>query len=139
LAAREASARPSLHYQLVISEIACRRVHADGADALRAAILVSREDLPRAVALGAVAFNLARAIGPALAGGIAAWLVSGSALVASSVCFVLMLVAAARMKKPRRSFRCGPKAFPNFRRHFQGQQVFERDRRSRPRDGDRRI
>src|ERR1700716_2089261 len=36
--------------------------------------LVSRQDLPRAVALGAVAFNLARAIGPALAGGIAAWL-----------------------------------------------------------------
>jgi MFS family permease len=64
--------------------------------------LVSREDLPRAVALGAIAFNLARAIGPALAGGIAAWLGSGSALVASSVCFVLMIVAAARMKKRER-------------------------------------
>jgi len=64
--------------------------------------LVSREDLPRAVALGAVAFNLARAIGPALAGGIAAWLGSGSALIASSVCFILMIVAASRMKKRER-------------------------------------
>src|SRR5206468_11234726 len=36
--------------------------------------LVPRVELPRAVALGAVAFNVARAIGPALAGAIAAWL-----------------------------------------------------------------
>ena len=64
--------------------------------------LVSREDLPRAVALGAVAFNVARAVGPALAGGIAAWLGSGSALVASSLFFVLMIVAAHRMKKRER-------------------------------------
>lgn len=64
--------------------------------------LVSREELPRAVALGAVAFNVARAVGPALAGGIAAWLGSGSALVASSMCFVLMIIAARRMKKRER-------------------------------------
>lgn len=64
--------------------------------------LVSREELPRAVALGAVAFNVARALGPALAGGIAAWLGSGSALVASSLCFVLMIVAVYRMKKRER-------------------------------------
>ena len=64
--------------------------------------LVSREELPRAVALGAVAFNVARAVGPALAGGIAAWLGSGSALVASSLFFVLMIVAAYRMKKRER-------------------------------------
>jgi MFS family permease len=65
--------------------------------------LVSREDLPRAVALGAVAFNLARAIGPALAGGLAAWLGSGSALMASSVCFILMIAAASRMKRRERA------------------------------------
>lgn len=64
--------------------------------------LVSREDLPRAVALGAVAFNVARALGPALAGGIAAWLGSGSALVASSLFFILMIVAVYRMKKRER-------------------------------------
>lgn len=61
--------------------------------------LVPREDMPQAVALGAVAFNVARAIGPALAGGIAAWVGSGSALVASSACFLLMIFAATRMKK----------------------------------------
>jgi MFS family permease len=57
---------------------------------------VSRVELPRAVALGAVAFNVARAVGPALAGAIAAWLGSGSALVASSLFFVLMIVAVRR-------------------------------------------
>lgn len=65
--------------------------------------LVSREDLPRAVALSAVAFNVARALGPALAGGIAAWLGSGSALLASSLFFTLMVVAALRMKKRERA------------------------------------
>jgi MFS family permease len=56
--------------------------------------LVARAELPRAVALGAVAFNVARAIGPALAGAIAAWVGSGSALVASSAFFLVMIVAA---------------------------------------------
>ena len=65
--------------------------------------LVSREHLPRAVALGAVAFNVARAIGPALAGGIAAGLGSGSALLTSSLCFLLMMAAAYRMKKRERA------------------------------------
>src|SRR5437763_12610255 len=65
--------------------------------------LVSRQDLPRAVALGAVAFNVARAIGPALAGGIAAWLGSGSALLASSLFFIVMIVAVYRMKKRERA------------------------------------
>lgn len=53
--------------------------------------LVSRTELPRAVALGAVAFNVARAIGPAIAGAIAAWFGSGSALLTSSLFFLLML------------------------------------------------
>jgi MFS family permease len=60
--------------------------------------LVSREEMPRAVALSAVAFNVARAAGPALAGAIAAWLGSGSALLASSVFFTLMIVAVRRWK-----------------------------------------
>jgi len=62
--------------------------------------LVARSDLSRAVALGAVAYNVARAIGPALAGGIAAWLGSGSALLASAVLFVVMIVALRRWKTP---------------------------------------
>ncbi len=59
--------------------------------------LVSRAELARAVALGAVAFNVARAVGPALAGAIAAWLGSGSALLASAACFALMIVAIRRL------------------------------------------
>jgi MFS family permease len=59
---------------------------------------VSRTELPRAVALGAVAMNLARAIGPALAGAIAAWLGSGLALLAAAVFFSLMLIALRRWR-----------------------------------------
>ena len=55
--------------------------------------LVPRPELPRAVSLAAVAFNVSRAVGPALAGAIAAWLGSGSALLASAVAFVAMIVA----------------------------------------------
>ncbi len=55
--------------------------------------LVPRADLPPAVALAAVAFNVARAAGPALAGAIAAWLGSGSALLASALFFVWMIFA----------------------------------------------
>ena len=60
--------------------------------------LVGRADLSRAVALGAVAFNVARAIGPALAGALAAWIGTGSALVASAVFFVPMIFAVRRWK-----------------------------------------
>ncbi len=65
--------------------------------------LVARDELPRAVALGAVAFNVARAIGPALAGAIAAWLGTGSALIASALFFTLMIVAVRRLKPRERT------------------------------------
>ncbi len=65
--------------------------------------LVARTDLPRAVALGAVAFNVARAAGPALAGAIAAWVGSGSALLASALFFFVMIVAVRGWKSPGRS------------------------------------
>jgi MFS family permease len=55
--------------------------------------MVSRAELSRAIALGSVAFNVARAIGPALAGAVAAWLSTGSALVLSAFFFVPMFVA----------------------------------------------
>lgn len=61
--------------------------------------LVSREDLPRAVALSAVAFNLARAVGPALAGAIAAWIGTGSASIASACFFVVTIVAVRAWEK----------------------------------------
>jgi MFS family permease len=61
--------------------------------------LVSRQDLPRAVALGAVAFNLARAVGPAMAGAIAAAIGTGNASLASACFFVVTIVAVSKWKK----------------------------------------
>jgi len=58
--------------------------------------MVSRSDLSRAVALGSVAFNVARAVGPAAAGAIAAALSSGTALVLGAFFFVPMFVAMRR-------------------------------------------
>jgi MFS family permease/quinol monooxygenase YgiN len=63
---------------------------------------VPRAELPRAVALGAVAFNVARAVGPALAGAIAAWLGAGSALLASALFFTVMIAAVQRWKRGER-------------------------------------
>lgn len=60
--------------------------------------LVPPAELHGAVALGAVAFNVARAVGPALAGALAGWLGSGSALIASAFCFIAMLLAAKTFK-----------------------------------------
>jgi MFS family permease len=65
--------------------------------------LVARVDLARAVALGAVAFNVARAIGPALAGAIAAALGSGSALLVSAVFFGSVIVSLRGWKSPGRA------------------------------------
>jgi MFS family permease len=58
--------------------------------------LVSREDLSRAVALGSVAFNVARAVGPAAAGALAAAMNSGTTLVFAAFFFVPMFVAMRR-------------------------------------------
>ena len=62
--------------------------------------LVPRAELSRAIALGSVAFNVARALGPALAGAIAAALSSGTALVVGAFFFVPMFVAMRRTKPP---------------------------------------
>ena len=64
--------------------------------------LVARADVPRAVALGAVAFNVARAVGPALAGALVAGLSSGSALLASAAFFLVMIFALRGWKTPPR-------------------------------------
>ncbi len=64
--------------------------------------LVARSELPRAVSLGAVAFNVARALGPALAGALAAATSSGSALVVASMFFAVMIVAIYRHASAKR-------------------------------------
>jgi MFS family permease len=58
--------------------------------------LVSRQDLSRAVALGSVAFNVARAVGPAAAGALAAAMSSGATLVLGAFFFVPMFIAMRR-------------------------------------------
>jgi MFS family permease len=70
--------------------------------------LVARADVPRAVALGAVAFNVARAVGPALAGAMVAALSSGSALLASAVFFLTMILTRKGWKSPTRPPRAMP-------------------------------
>jgi MFS family permease len=70
--------------------------------------LVVRDELSRAVAQNAVAFNVARAIGPALAGAIAAWASSGSALLLSSLFFVAMIASVRRWRGVSRVIRGVP-------------------------------
>ena len=70
--------------------------------------LVARADVPRAVALGSVAFNVSRAVGPAIAGASVAWLSSGSALLASGLFFVIMIFAVRGWKSPPRPPRAMP-------------------------------
>lgn len=65
--------------------------------------LVAPDEVSRAVALGAVAFNVSRAIGPALAGGLASLYGSGNALLASGAFFSLMILGIRGWKLPPRS------------------------------------
>lgn len=58
--------------------------------------LVERPEVPQAVALGAVAMNVSRAVGPAFAGLLAAWIGSGSAFLASAVFFIGMILVVRR-------------------------------------------
>jgi MFS family permease len=53
--------------------------------------LVARVDVPRAVALGAVSFNVARAVGPALAGLLIGWITAGGVLLLSALLYGGML------------------------------------------------
>jgi len=53
--------------------------------------LVERPEVPKAVALGAVAMNVSRAIGPAFAGALMAWVGAGSALLGSAILFIGMV------------------------------------------------
>ncbi len=69
--------------------------------------MVDRDELPAVSALNAVAYNAARAVGPAFAGALAAWLSAGSALLASGVFFSLMMVVVHRWK-PQRRIAPGP-------------------------------
>jgi predicted MFS family arabinose efflux permease len=61
--------------------------------------LVPYPELPPAVALGAVAFNVSRAVGPALAGALAALWGAGATMLATALLFVGMIVALRSMRR----------------------------------------
>ncbi len=63
--------------------------------------LVDRTLLPRAVALGSIAFNAARSLGPALAGLVAAWVGNGQAVLLAALFFLPMLPASLSAVPPR--------------------------------------
>jgi predicted MFS family arabinose efflux permease len=64
---------------------------------------VARDELPRAIALSSVAYNVARAIGPAAAGFFAALMSSGVSLLISAVFFGVMIYALAHWKSAERT------------------------------------
>lgn len=65
--------------------------------------LVSREDLASASALNGIEFNLARAVGPALAGLLIAATSVGTAFLVNAVSFLGVIVVVARWKRPVRA------------------------------------
>jgi MFS family permease len=68
--------------------------------------LVRRSDLPAAIALNSVGFNLARAVGPALGGAVVAAIGAGAAFVLNSISFVgVMVVLYLWHRDPERQRR----------------------------------
>jgi MFS family permease len=65
--------------------------------------LVAKEDLPAASALNGIEFNMARAIGPALAGGLIAVAGVGAAFLVNVASFLGVIVVVARWKRPVRT------------------------------------
>src|SRR5271154_356908 len=67
--------------------------------------LVPKDDLPPALALNGIEFNLARAVGPGLAGLIIAAVGVGAAFVLNAVSFLGVIFVIARWKYPARKRR----------------------------------
>ena len=65
--------------------------------------LVRKEDLPAASALNGIEFNIARAVGPALAGALIAAAGVGAAFVVNVVSFLGVIIVVARWKRPVRT------------------------------------
>jgi transmembrane secretion effector len=64
--------------------------------------LVSKDDLAAASALNGIEFNLARAVGPALAGMVIAVAGVSTAFIANVISFCGVIVVVARWKRPIR-------------------------------------
>lgn len=72
--------------------------------------LVTKEDLPAAAALNGIEFNIARAVGPALAGLLIAAAGVGFAFVVNVLSFVGVIFVVARWKRPVRERRTPPES-----------------------------
>src|SRR5882762_4884740 len=64
--------------------------------------LVPKDDLAAASALNGIEFNLARALGPALAGALIATVGIGAAFIANALSFMGVLIVVARWQRPKR-------------------------------------
>jgi MFS family permease len=73
--------------------------------------LVPREDLAAASALNGIEFNLARAVGPALAGAIISVAGVATAFAANFVSFFGVILVVARWKRPARKRSAPPESF----------------------------
>lgn len=73
--------------------------------------LVPREDLAAASALNGIEFNLARAVGPALAGAIISVAGVATAFVANFVSFFGVILVVAKWKRPVRKRTAPPESF----------------------------
>jgi len=65
--------------------------------------LVSRENLPNAIALSSSMFHVARFIGPAIAGVLVSWIGEGPVFVINGFTFVAVLVSLLSLQLPQRS------------------------------------
>jgi MFS family permease len=73
--------------------------------------LVPKEDLEAASALNGVEFNLARAVGPALAGVVIATAGVATAFVTNFVAFFGVILVVAKWKRPVRKLTAPPETF----------------------------
>ena len=73
--------------------------------------LVAKEDLAAASALNGIEFNLARAVGPALAGAIISVAGVAAAFIANFVSFFGVILVVARWKRPVRRRSAPPESF----------------------------
>jgi len=64
--------------------------------------IVDREDLMNAIALGSSAFNVARVVGPAIAGGLIATVGLPACFLANAASYLAVITSLLRMRVPRR-------------------------------------
>lgn len=120
LAALTLSGRVQVEHILVLATL-LGIIHAFEIPARHALVagLVERAELPNAIALNSSLFNLARFMGPALAGALVAWLGEGPVFVINGLSFLAVLLALAAMRpRPAMHVRAGGSESPWAGLHF---------------------